>query len=171
MKIDDDLEAEFDQEKDYVLMGGYRYYLWEFKDTNPDFDIIGKVKNASFHTRINDEIKRKLHYLNTHYEELGIIMFCTFLIFVIVLLYLLDIKQRERTPQISPQNIPLEKRTKLKILAFYAGFVVFSFLLTFYITFLIGLWINRKDKKHYLRQVIVFLALIGFAKLVLWALT
>jgi len=69
LKLDKSLEAGVNAHY-MTTVGSIRYYLWKFKNWNPDYDIVGEVRHASFLTHLIDSIHELIGFLN---DNIGIV--------------------------------------------------------------------------------------------------
>lgn len=64
VKMDKNLEVNFEHVQSSTIYKDNRYYFWEFKNWNPNYDIIGSIKEAGFGTWISDSFKSIIRSMN-----------------------------------------------------------------------------------------------------------
>jgi hypothetical protein len=71
-EIQDSLMIDFDRKADEVFSDGKHYYVWDFGEESPDFDLEGRVKAAGLGTDINRIARQTEQYVYENSENLGI---------------------------------------------------------------------------------------------------
>lgn len=64
VKMDKNLEVNFEHVQSSTIYKDNRYYFWEFRNWNPDYDITGIIKQSGFGTWISDSFKSIIRSMN-----------------------------------------------------------------------------------------------------------
>ncbi len=80
VEMDKSLDASFRNVQTSVIDDNNRYYLWSFKNWNPDFDITGTVGPSNFLTSMGDTGKLILESMN----ENSVILSVVFMIIIVI---------------------------------------------------------------------------------------
>ncbi len=80
VEMDRSLDASFRNIQSSVIDDNNRYYLWSFKNWNPDFDITGTVGPSNFLTSIGDTGKLILESMN----ENSVILSVIFMLLIVI---------------------------------------------------------------------------------------
>ena len=146
VEMDRSLDASFLNVQNSVIDDNNRYYLWSFKNWNPDFDIKGTVAPSSFLTGIGDTGKLILESMNENSVILSVIFM---IIIVIAAGFIVRLKGRG----------DLKRKTFFMILA-----VIFAPFISIWAVALLAYGLKTKPKKEELREntinVLIFLGIL-----------
>jgi hypothetical protein len=141
VKMDENLEASFENMQEEVLYNGKRYYLWNFKNWNPDYDIVGKINMKSFLTFVSDSQKKLVIAMNENIAYFGIAFFVLSLviaIFVVNIVGFMYFKER--------------RKYWYKRLALPTLFAIFSPLVSLWLTLFLPVILKTEFKKEELKN-------------------
>ncbi|NIO45108.1 MAG: hypothetical protein GTN36_06195 [Candidatus Aenigmarchaeota archaeon] len=149
VEMDRSLDAGFLNVQNSVIDDNNRYFLWNFKNWNPDFDIKGTVAPSSFVTSIGDTGKLVLESMNENSVILSVIFM---IIIVIAAGFIVRLKGRG----------DLKRKTFFMILA-----IIFAPLISIWAVALLAYGLKTKPKKGELREnminVLIFLGILILA--------
>ncbi|RLI89798.1 MAG: hypothetical protein DRO65_03770, partial [Candidatus Altiarchaeales archaeon] len=148
VKMDENLEAEFENKQEEVLYNGKRYYLWSFKNWNPDYDIVGKINRKGFLTSLSDSEKKIVIAMNANITYFGIAFFVLAIGIAILAVIIIELKYFK------------EKRKKwyknLALPALFAGFSpLVSLWLTAFLPIILKTDFKKKELKVYARKILI----------------
>jgi hypothetical protein len=146
VKMDKKLDVNFENVQDSAIDSSNRYYLWSFKNWNPDYDIKGTLDKAGATSMIGDSGKLLLESMSANSEILAIV----FMIVVIIVAGLIA-KSKGRGD--------VKKRTFFMILS-----IIFAPLISIWAVALLAYGLKTKTKKEELKEnlinVLIFLGVI-----------
>jgi len=149
VEMDRSLDASFLNIQNSVIDDNKRYYLWSFKNWNPDFDIKGTVAPSSFLTSMGDTGKLVLESMNENSVALSVI----FMIMIVIAVGAI-VRYRGKGD--------LKRKTFFMILA-----IIFAPFISIWAVALLAYGLKTKPEKGELREnlinVLIFLGLLIFA--------
>ena len=160
VRMDENLEVNFENKQKEILYNGKRYYLWSFKNWNPDYDIIGKINRKGFLTLFSDSKKKIVIAMNENITYFGIAFF---VLAGVIAIFAVNIIEREYFK---------EKRKKwYKNLTLPTLFAIFSPLVSLWLTIFLPIILKtdfkKKELKSYARKIFILFAILFILYIIL----
>lgn len=148
-KMDRSLDVSFQNVQSSVIDSNKRYYLWNYKNWNPDFDIKGTVATANFLTTLGDTGKS---ITQSMYENSAIVSI--FVMIIIVIIAGIIVRYRGRGD--------IKRKTFFIILT-----ILFAPLISIWVIVLLAFGLKTKTEKGELKEnmmnVLIFLGVLILA--------